>query len=565
MISKTVLTSVLILSSLPYLYGRFEDCSYDESTQHAEYICGVQLGEYFSRRTPEYLYCNNYFSSGIRRQEIKILNFRDCGTSSFQGYWMPIFENLRIFNISYIGLPYLRGNMIEFNKHLQQMIASHNGLANIPADLFSSNFEMTKIDFSFNRITKFDPHTFDNVCKLKTANFSFNEIESLRTSIFAHLVDLEYLDFSNNRIETIDSEFLVNNKKLKRFWLNNNQVKHLTCEFLTTTTQNNLLDIFLNTIDNLETSCINDHQNLLLNVSILSNQSATSLQISNGKFQWIFNKNDFINIRHLNLSSNHLENLLEIVHASSSLLETLDLSNNFLGDLNESTFETFINLKHLSLKHTNMTNLKLETFYHQNNLEVLDISYNNLNKVDFYPFFRKFQHLLSLNLEANNLTEIDNVTRPYFPKLATLGISKNNFSCDYLMKFLLQWHDLKLVYNPSKEMHIGGVDCMHRNQTMSDELNTNNITFTSFFPENKTDESNYDIKEIKQLLTFTGLVLSLICVILFMICLCFCMKKCMHCCKHVKERLSKNSMEPCVIYHRRVNVQYKQPFFLRLN
>lgn len=230
-------------------------------------------------------------------------------------------------------------------------------------------------------------------------------------------MDLEYLDFNNNRIKTIDNDFLMNNKKLKSFWLNNNQVKYLTCDFLATITQNNLMDIFLNTMDNLETSCINDHQNIILNISISLNQSVTSLQICDGKFQWIFNRNDFINIHHLNLSSSHLENLLEIVHAASPLLETLDLSNNFLGDLNENTFRTFINLKHLNLSHTNMSNLKLETIYHQNNLEVLDISYNNLNKINFYPFLRKFQNLLSLNLEANNLTEIDSVTRSYFPKL----------------------------------------------------------------------------------------------------------------------------------------------------
>lgn len=95
-----------------------------------------------------------------------------------------------------------------------------------------------------------------------------------------------------------------------------------------------------------------------------------------------------------------------------------------------------------------------------------------------------------------------------------MGISKNNFSCEYLVKFLLQWHDLKLIDNPSNQTHIGGVDCVHKNATAYKELNSNNVTFV---PDDSYTLSHLEeLKEIKRAnqysLCFMGLILTFICV-----------------------------------------------------
>lgn len=74
---------------------------------------------------------------------------------------------------------------------------------------------------------------------------------------------------------------------------------------------------------------------------------------------------------------------------------------------------------------------------------------------------RNFKNLKILNLEGNDLTEVDTITRSRFPKLTSLGLSKNNFSCRYLANFLLQWENLSLFDNPSDQTHIDGVDCYH--------------------------------------------------------------------------------------------------------
>lgn len=172
-------------------------------------------------------------------------------------------------------------------------------------------------------------------------------------------------------------------------------------------------------------------------------------------------KNTIQNLTRLNLSGNHLQNTAQILNLLGPSIESMDLSSNFVGRLTAQTFERFENLLHLNLSRTNLSNFGFETFYHQKRLQTLDLSYNSLHKVDFTLLLRNFQNLQQMNLEGNDLVEIDSVTLANFPVLKRLGISKNNFSCHYLAKFLRQWHHLELHYNPSKQTHIDGIDCIH--------------------------------------------------------------------------------------------------------
>lgn len=162
------------------------------------------------------------------------------------------------------------------------------------------------------------------------------------------------------------------------------------------------------------------------------------------------------------ISGNNLQNTPKFILYLGPSVETLDLSWNFVGKLTPFMFEKFNNLKHLVVKHTNLTDFGFNSFYHQRKLEVLDISFNRLHKVDFTVFLRNFKELTELNLEGNNLTEVNTVTQAIFPKLRSLGISKNYFSCHYLAKFLVQWQHLQLINNPSNQTNIDGVDCYHR-------------------------------------------------------------------------------------------------------
>lgn len=548
--------SVLIFCSILSFCTAFEfnDCYYDESTNHAAYICGVKAGENFQRRNHEFLYCNNY-SMAIDRADIQTLSFPGCKSEEMLWNLLDMFSGLRILNISFTEIDVLHAYCLRTAKHLEKIFASHNHLTELYNELFGNTPNLNQIDFSYNRITKLDSYVFDNTRTMKIINFSNNLIEALNRRIFSNLHELETLDFSNNRIRKIENDLLAQNKKLKNVYLNGNQVKHIDCGFLSTLSQSHSVNISINTVVFLDASCYNGDVKIYLNISIEPKVPTSHLRVFAGHFQWIFNQNDFSHIRHLNLSNSRIENISALIQKASIYLETLDLSNNVIGKLSEKTFEKFINLKNLNLKQTNMTNFDFKTFYHQNKFEVLDISYNHLKKVDFYLFLRNFQDLVELNLEGNNLTEIDTVTRNHFPSLAVLGISKNNFSCDYLVNFLLQWHDLRLIDSTSKRTNVGGVDCNHGDYITNKVLNDTKLN-DKVIPHNSVYHSNGG--HIDDLFTIE-LLLGLILLVLLVF---FITTKCKRPLKMIKEKLANRSTESSVTYNQKSNIDIHQGLLL---
>lgn len=288
----------------------------------------------------------------------------------------------------------------------------------------------------------------------------------------------------------------------------------------------------------MDASCVND-RNLNIVVSNTHNSSIT-LRTSENGYEWIISESQFEDIRHLNLSRSKLENISTTIQKANMDLETLDLSYQFMGDdLRESTFERFVNLKNLYLRQTNISHFQFATFYHQRELVNLDISYNNLHIVDFHLFLRNFQNLVLLNLEGNNLTEIDSVTHSHFQKLSTLGISKNNFTCDYLAAFLVQWPDLTLIDNPSGQIHMAGVDCVHWNSKRDNE------TTTVQDPEDTDNKTHtYLLKSHLEEISTVKALLIVVVIILLLNSLVFIAIKC----KEMKQKISNDSAERNVAY-----------------
>ncbi|XP_055296756.1 uncharacterized protein LOC129565670 [Sitodiplosis mosellana] len=287
----------------------------------------------------------------------------------------------------------------------------------------------------------------------------------------------------------------------------------------------------------LDASCVND-TNLIITISPID---SISLHKSENNIVWTFSRESFERLRLLNVSGSEIENISILIEEASIHLETLDLSYQFVGELKASTFQRFINLKHLYLRQTNLTHFEFATFYHQRKLEILDISYNNLKRVDFKLFVRNFKRLASLDLEGNNLKEIDSITSTHFPELSVLVISKNDFSCEYLAKFLLQWNDLVLIDNPSGQTHMGGVDCVH-----TTEFNVNNGTKTETQVEDK--DSGLLKSHLEDMSTIKTLLIVGV-IILVIICLHFVVGRFKPVNQVIRHRLNSSSVQHRVVYN----------------
>lgn len=125
---------------------------------------------------------------------------------------------------------------------------------------------------------------------------------------------------------------------------------------------------------------------------------------------------------------------------------------------------------HLDLSYNNLSNIQLGTFSNQWNLISLHLSHNFFKSIDFGLFSPRFDHLRSLIIESNELSDLDGFSRIVFPKLNSLAINGNNFNCSVLRFFFstLHWSrdgiiSLRLVYNMDpknyEKTNIIGIPC----------------------------------------------------------------------------------------------------------
>lgn len=504
------------------------DCTYNRDTKHVEYICEGEMGYRFGYRTDFYLYCNNYMAA-IDRQNVRILSFCGCHEATPPNAIINHYNGLRVYNLSSTGIEMISAEYLEYHKFLEVFMASSNELAEIPLDLFRYTPKITAIDFSFNQIQAIDPVTFDNIRRLKKIQFNHNLISELDTRLFASLFGLEFLDLRSNRIKAIESNLFTNNRKLKSLNFNDNQVKRLDCAFLLKFANSHSVNILLNTLEELQTNCANERIDMDFGVKFAAT-AATAATIHNGQYEWIFSKLDFNKLFHLNFANSRKMNVSALLEQANAQLLTLDVSNTFIGGLNEKTLERFINLKELYLCRTNLPNIWFGAFHHQINLKILDISFNNFGQFDFYLFLRNFQKLEILNLEGNDLTEIDSLSRLYFPMLNTIILSNNRFTCEYLTKFQNQWNGLTLINNPSNQVFMDGVHCIYPHFTPSStEISTEMYQPIFYINDDDTSKANIEFyaDQSQEVFIFTIVSIALA-AILLTFCLCFACSKCIH-------------------------------------
>lgn len=143
-----------------------------------------------------------------------------------------------------------------------------------------------------------------------------------------------------------------------------------------------------------------------------------------------------IYIEVMELANNSLLDI-SIVGTIDQLL-VLDLSDNDLSSIVEKdSFSNLTSLTYLSLKNTGVQ-LTASLLERNSHLISLDMSSNRLRKFNFISL-RYLTNLQILHLASNELTELKGYEdiKEVLPKLSTIGLSNNSFTCAYLEKLLV--------------------------------------------------------------------------------------------------------------------------------
>ncbi|XP_055302462.1 toll-like receptor 3 [Sitodiplosis mosellana] len=434
--------------------GTFSGCFYiNNNTELVSFFCKESTGNY-----PKVSNCFSKFfdhpSRDENRSALKLVKISECKGSDLNRKLYRTFTNLREFDISFYGVQSLNSDTLTL-KYLEKLNASHNKLTNIGGSIFYNSPNVMDVDFSYNKITKLFPSDFLHATRMSTMNFSHNEIFILGAETFRNLTELTTLDLSHNLIKTVDeSQF---NDNLVVLSLENNPIIRLDCKMLEFLMRSVQVEFPRANVKEIDKSCLKNSIKIELN-------SNNDFVFRRNNSELAFAKQYIENLQIFNIAGNQLQNTPKIIELLGTSIETLDVSSNFIGKLSTETLKKFENLLYLNLSQTNLSNFGFNTFYNQRRLLSLDLSYNHMKKVDFTLFVRNFRTLETLNLEGNDLNEVTNLTRVRFPKLVSLGLSKNHFSCHYLANFLLSWENLTLFDNPSDQTHIDGVDCYHEEE-----------------------------------------------------------------------------------------------------
>lgn len=141
---------------------------------------------------------------------------------------------------------------------------------------------------------------------------------------------------------------------------------------------------------------------------------------------------EFDSLSEFKMAENQLENTQEIIANLKGSIKWLDLSDNFVGIVNASTFQRFENLTTLKLSNTNLTITgNHNPFGAIKNLSIFDVSRNNLSSLDFGILASTMSRLKRFYAANCQLTNATNIIR-YFSEqhLLELDLSGNDFAAE---------------------------------------------------------------------------------------------------------------------------------------
>ena len=378
--------------------------------------------------------------------------------------------------------------------YVANLAASNIGLEEIVEGVFQSKKWMT-IVLSNNSIKKLTGKIFSNM-SVKLLDLSNNQIESIDDDVFSGIEAIS-LKLSNNKI--ISTSFVNTMSFFNSLELDSNEIVEIGTIMQTPKTWKTTMFMFgitypklvlagnkikkFNCDSQFKLSVVSLQSNLELTEVILNDCNIVNLNIAKCGNLKTITLNDKLenldaeinnlksidlksakNLTQLDLSNNSLtpESIQEVLQLGQLL--ALDLSHNFIGELNVSTFHKLNNVISMKLQATKISNIEFGTFSHQHNLKLLDISDNNLKTFDMNMLL-SMSNLMSLDLGGNQLTKLENIEGHIFtlPLMKLIDISKNNWTCSYLMslikRFQLLGVSMQLSEVVTHETNIKGIGC----------------------------------------------------------------------------------------------------------
>lgn len=153
-----------------------------------------------------------------------------------------------------------------------------------------------------------------------------------------------------------------------------------------------------------------------------------ALDLSQNSLKRVDNISKLVNLQEFDGSQNLIENIPEIIGELPRTMTFLDVSDNLLGSVNQTTFQHLPKLQSLRLSHTALSFNDFDPFQPLEDLLFLDISRNNLSNTNFDLLDETLRKLISFNASHCHIGDAAKLVRKMVPHLERLDLSGNTWS-----------------------------------------------------------------------------------------------------------------------------------------
>lgn len=242
--------------------------------------------------------------------------------------------------------------------------------------------------------------------------------------------------------------------------------------------------------------------------SIQSQEYLIVLDLSQNSLQNIDNISRLqrIHLDEFKVSQNALANTPEMIDYLQSDIERIDVSGNFLGELNEDTFQRFDSLKSLKLSDTALyLSNDFNPFRSLTKLTVLDISHNSLDTLNYTVLAITLSQLSEFYAADCEVTDALAVIVHLSSTIETLDLSENSISNFQLnathFELLRNLQFLNLSSTNLMAIEYGTFNYQAALQTL--DLSNNHIEhFDTWLLSDKLERLYLDRNELKEIRNF---------------------------------------------------------------
>lgn len=334
------------------------------------------------------------------------------------------FKSLRLLNLAHNNIYDIDATVLTQFGKLQIIDLSNNELTLLPTKLFQDSPDIRELYLRNNSISDLPPSIFTGLQQLVILNLSFNKIasSSLVTETFVDLIRLVILDLSGNKLTSLNSTLFQSQYSLQMLFLSHNDIDIIAENTFSSLFNLYTLDLSHNCLKHLDIFTLNGLY--VLNALRLSSNSIYSIHPDAFK--------NCSSVEDLTLHGNNLSHIPTALR-SLQFLKSLNLNNNSMNDLNNSSFQDLKQLRHLSLSQNQLGNLTRETFKHLISLKSIDLSQNHIQSLE-HGIFDEGEALSKIDLSDNSLADINGLFMN-LKSLVFLNVSRNK----------IQWFDYAVI------------------------------------------------------------------------------------------------------------------------